>query len=287
MDMPEIILYKDPEWIKYQHDILGKMYKDIAKECGISRDVLYHYLNKPISDIVPNPDLYKNLEWIESQHALGKSYMDISKEIGVPYDTIRYYRREQELRTNGKKYYLDLKESLYKILPPVCSVCGETNLDFLTLDHLYNNGAQERRDIKTGNVGILRQLKKLGWPENYIKENYQILCWNHNCTKNRRNYLNLLYSEQNCEQRYKTKLWKQALAFFGPCSCGQSELKFLTISHVHNDGAERKRNGEPKGGAMLLRYFKKLGWPESLKEDFCLECWNCNSGRDIKERRNK
>jgi hypothetical protein len=47
-------------------------------------------------------------------------------------------------------------------------------------------------------------------------------------------------------------------------------------SYIKN--TERRRNGEGRGIRLLVD-FRRQGWPESLKEDFCLECFNCNCGR--------
>jgi hypothetical protein len=100
----------------------------------------------------------------------------------------------------------------------------------------------------------------------------------------RKEYLNLPLMEQSKDQKFRTKLHKEAFSFFGPCkTCGNNNLIYLTISHIHNDGAERRRNGEERGGAKLLQKFRNLGWPESLKEDFCLECFNCNCSRKFKQ----
>lgn len=80
-------------------------------------------------------------------------------------------------------------------------------------------------------------------------------------------------------QNYNIKIWEEAFLFFGPCRfCGQKDLQFLSISHIRNDGAEKRRNGETTG-VGLLKKFRKMGWPESLKEDYCLECFNCNCSK--------
>ena len=55
-----------------------------------------------------------------------------------------------------------------------CSCCGETEPSFLTIDHMYNNGAQMRREVH-GPTGIMM----LNWLiKNNFPEGFQILCWN-------------------------------------------------------------------------------------------------------------
>jgi hypothetical protein len=61
-----------------------------------------------------------------------------------------------------------------------CACCGEQTTEFLTLDHIYNDGAAERRATKMpGNQRLIERLRKQGWP----KDRYQLLCFNCNCTK--------------------------------------------------------------------------------------------------------
>ena len=59
--------------------------------------------------------------------------------------------------------------------------CHISDIDMLTIDHIKNDGAKHRKQLrgdKRGNGGIHRVLKKLGYPKGY-----QILCWNHNLKK--------------------------------------------------------------------------------------------------------
>jgi hypothetical protein len=250
MDKENSILYKDPEWIKYQHDVLGKTYVEIAKSQGVSHSTISHYKRW-------YTDLDYQIKYKEIYNIRNK----------------KYSKRRDSLRKINNK---NRKIKLYSILDPICVICGEKNPNFLTLDHLHNNGAEER---KNHGDDMSWWFKKLGWPEDYIKENYQILCYNCNCSKGRRDYVFMDDFLLSNTKRYLKRLWKIALSFFGPCkTCGESDLRFLVISHIHNDGALKRKNGE-KTGYHLLQHFNKLGWPESLKRDLCLECYNCNCSR--------
>ena len=63
--------------------------------------------------------------------------------------------------------------------PPKCACCGETNIGFLTLDHVNSDGRNYRRDSarKSGNTSYW-YLKGLGWPKD---PPLQVLCFNCNC----------------------------------------------------------------------------------------------------------
>jgi hypothetical protein len=58
-----------------------------------------------------------------------------------------------------------------------CECCGETEPEFLSLDHIFGDGARHRRQLRRGN--IYRELKRLGWP----KDRYRLLCYNCNIAR--------------------------------------------------------------------------------------------------------
>jgi hypothetical protein len=55
-----------------------------------------------------------------------------------------------------------------------CACCGETDLHFLTLDHIGGGGHKDKRLI--GYISILKRVIEEGFP----KEKYRILCMNCN-----------------------------------------------------------------------------------------------------------
>ena len=55
--------------------------------------------------------------------------------------------------------------------------CGITDPDMLSLDHVENDGAKERREIGRGNT-FYRFIIKNGYPDRY-----QVLCMNHQVKK--------------------------------------------------------------------------------------------------------
>lgn len=59
-----------------------------------------------------------------------------------------------------------------------CNCCGEKEVKFLGIDHLDNDGKEERK-ITGGGHAFYRWLKT----NNYPKRNYQVLCQNCNCAK--------------------------------------------------------------------------------------------------------
>jgi hypothetical protein len=102
-----------------------------------------------------------------------KSIKEFNKHFGKK-DGLRYTckvcRHEYDKKLNKK-----LKLAVIKEYGGKCVCCGELEPDFLTIDHIDENGAEERRTKKQ--TKIYRWLKNNGYP----KDNYQLLCWNCNC----------------------------------------------------------------------------------------------------------
>jgi hypothetical protein len=80
-------------------------------------------------------------------------------------------------KTNRKIKIVVLEH--YSGIPPKCACCGESRLEFLSIDHINNDGAKQRKEIgkKYGST-FARWLIKNDFPDGY-----QILCFNCNCAK--------------------------------------------------------------------------------------------------------
>ena len=59
-----------------------------------------------------------------------------------------------------------------------CACCGETTPEFLSVDHINNDGGQHRRNGLSG-PRFYRWLKATGFP----KDAFTLLCFNCNCAK--------------------------------------------------------------------------------------------------------
>ena len=122
-----------------------------------------------------------------------------------------YRKRQAEYakewrKNNREKYKASQKAAYYRarlealqhysgLLVPECRCCEENTFEFLTIDHVNNDGAAHRREIgmtqgdpnqmekegrksSMGGNGFVYWLKKNGWPEGF-----QVLCWNCNGVK--------------------------------------------------------------------------------------------------------
>jgi 5-methylcytosine-specific restriction endonuclease McrA len=76
-----------------------------------------------------------------------------------------------------KKYKQKIKLEVIKEYGGKCICCGEKSFEFLTIDHINKNGAEEKRKLKiSGANQMYAWLKR----NNYPKDNYQLLCYNCN-----------------------------------------------------------------------------------------------------------
>jgi hypothetical protein len=84
-----------------------------------------------------------------------------------------------------------------------------------------------------------------------------------------------LIKARSSATHYYQKLKREVIAIYGGvCTCcAESEIAFLTIDHINNDGAEHRR----KIGKRIYCWLKQHEFPS----DFQVLCFNCNCGKRI------
>ena len=86
----------------------------------------------------------------------------------------------------GQRYYDERKSARERLRiaalfayggdPPRCACCGETTIQFLTIDHRDGGGNEARKaEGHRGGTQQYRRLRMAGWPAGY-----RVLCWNCN-----------------------------------------------------------------------------------------------------------
>lgn len=101
-------------------------------------------------------------------------------------DKVAYNKayREQNrtiLQEKAKLYRRNLKKKVLEKYGTSCSFCGFADIRALQIDHINNNGAEERKSLGGQQVSgwrFYRYLEKEGYPEGY-----QTLCANCNMIK--------------------------------------------------------------------------------------------------------
>jgi hypothetical protein len=88
---------------------------------------------------------------------------------------LEYRIKNQELRAShiakSRQRHRDQKVKCLAYYGQRCVCCGETNYEFLTFDHVNDDGAHHRAEV--GASGIYRWLIKNNFPATV-----QVLCWN-------------------------------------------------------------------------------------------------------------
>lgn len=176
-----------------------------------------------------------------------------------------------------------------------CVYCGETHIEFLSLDHVNNDGAEERRKY-TGHMWI-RAINE-GFPDKY-----QVLCMSCNFKKGKLNRkhgsskkVTISYKKNivctkcgEIKNDFSKKNWnvcrecankltrernarirKEVYEHFGnKCSCcGEKDYEKLTIDHINNDGAEHRKTLT----TTIYRWLINNNYPPGFR----LLCMNCN-----------
>lgn len=87
------------------------------------------------------------------------------------------WKRCERCLARQRRYTAALRDEVFAAYGGYkCVCCGETQKEFLQLDHVDNDGAEHRRKI--GRTSIYGWLKKHGFPEGF-----QVLCANCNYAK--------------------------------------------------------------------------------------------------------
>jgi hypothetical protein len=130
--------------------------------------------------------------WYEKAKKEGRLWRQKNPEKYSVYH--KRYRNEHrdKLKMYGKEYYSNrlghyrdlrqvLKREVLKIYGGVCRCCGEDRVEFLTIHHVDNNGAEHRLKVwgdvrRGGGTTFYYWLRRNGYPSGF-----EVLCFNCNC----------------------------------------------------------------------------------------------------------
>lgn len=81
-----------------------------------------------------------------------------------------------------------------------------------------------------------------------------------------------------CSLLYLKKIRQKVLDAYGnKCvCCGETFPEFLTIEHKNNDGTAHRKLIQKSAGSHFYKWLVDNNFP---KEDFELNCWNCNCSK--------
>lgn len=141
-----------------------------------------------------------------------------------------------------------------------CGGCGTDTREFLTIDHVKDDGAAHRRSIK-GN--LYRWLAANNYPEGF-----QTLCWNCNSLKYNLRARDTKYSEYS--QRIRLDTIK---AYGGECvCCSIADPAILVIDHLNGGGVAHRKELKRSGSKFCL-WLQRSDYPSGYR----VLCHNCNN----------
>ena len=146
----------------------------------------------------------KNPVLLASRQARSRQYRKGNPEFVAKLQAAYYRRNAEVLKAYRKNWWDKLREDVQRLLGAKCTCCGERQPEFLTVDHVRNDGYKNRsasghrnpypayREIKRGfESGQVSEVQR-------IKRKYQILCWNCNASKRHRSGL-CVHKRKNLE----------------------------------------------------------------------------------------
>jgi hypothetical protein len=89
-----------------------------------------------------------------------------------------YWENPERVKETRRQQNLRLKIAAINAYGGKCACCGEREIAFLCLDHIFNDGVEDRKTVKGGNV-FYQWLKN----NHYPKGKLQAMCFNCNMAK--------------------------------------------------------------------------------------------------------
>lgn len=190
-------------------------------------------------------------------------------------------------------------DSVILMLGGRCSLCGIVESEFLTIDHIDNDGNSER---KMGSIGWKRKILT----GSSDPKRYRVLCHNCNLSKYRMDPVHHVKKSMDtgavrvcpsckiekdesmfhrghtrkcleCSRLSRMERRKQMVEELGgSCKCcGENEWSKLVVDHVNNDGNLARQAGVYRGIDIMSAILRgKL-----KRSDHQLLCWNCNHSK--------
>jgi len=129
---------------------------------------------------------YNRQYWLDHRDQLGaanrkkaRKWYAENREKGIRLAVQhRKDNRESHLEIE-RRYRHKLRRTTLEALGGCCACCGETELEFLAVDHIAETGAAHRKTLPSGSGAIYRVVRDEGYP----KDKYQVLCYNCNYSK--------------------------------------------------------------------------------------------------------
>lgn len=149
----------------------------------------------------------------------------------------------------GRAYRYKLRLDTLNALGRTCACCGETNPNFLTLDHVKNDGSRHRESFTCQQA--MADARRQGYPVH----NYQLLCFN--CNMAREAYGECPHKSNLTTDQIYAELEDSKLDF------GKTKQRYNTDLTIAREARRLKNSSNP---VKDMREMISLLTPEQLKE---------------------
>lgn len=266
-----------------------------CKTCNKQKVKEWYQANKERHSLYGERYVERNREKIR---AYQKEYQAKNRERLNAQHRKRHAARTEKVRARDLKrdqqILATLKEQVFQILGRECYCCKKSDVRFLTIDHIQNDGQSDR--TKYGFWMNSRSFLQHVLAEGCPTDRYRVACCNCNMAREKagsgvvcphhpdfeairldmdKGRTKAYWSRKRADQKIKSKVY-ELLGQVCFC-CGESNANFLTIDHINSDGyVDRKR----KGYKMSVYSFCKhiLSQPDAHLR-YRVACYDCNSGR--------
>jgi hypothetical protein len=117
-------------------------------------------------------------EAVVSQKQRQKKWYEENKERVKAKARAHYEAHKEEAKAKMKENRARLRMAAIQHYGGKCACCGETEPDFLSIDHINNDGAEHRKKIGRDGRALYYWLRDNDYPEGF-----QALCYNCNLAK--------------------------------------------------------------------------------------------------------
>lgn len=174
-----------------------------------------------------------------------------------------------------KQYIALLKRETISYYGGKCACCGESNIQFLTIDHINGGGTKHNKEIGGGGTRLYRWLR-----DNKYPDGFQVLCFNCNSGRAINNQICPHHGDHRTlpkSTQSRRILREKVFSVYGnKCvCCGENNQLLLTLDHVNGGGKQHAR--EVNDHKIIYEHAIKDG----KSNDYQLLCWNCNNGRSV------
>jgi len=158
----------------------------VCIKCGLLQSTDNFYSHKQTKDRLTSWCKTCSRERSKQWHTTNSDRSRASRIAYYYADKERAKKRHDVYRENNRdkcnetarKYNKSLRELVLKEYGNKCNCCGEAYAEFLTVDHINNDGAEHRKNLGSKSM-LYKWLKK----NNFPKDNFQLLCMNCNFSK--------------------------------------------------------------------------------------------------------